>query len=243
MNLMSNKGGTGVNAGVNADGLRGGVNHPPILTQPFRCFGAALLAVCASLVSLPLMAQTAKPDPDAGAVIAQGVCSACHGADGNSALPVNPNLAGQHAEYISKQLSNFKSIDGAPPMRNNAIMAGFVATLSDPDMRNLAAYFAKQTPKPAVATDKDLVELGRQIWRGGIAAKAVPSCAGCHGPTGLGMPAQYPMLQGQHAQYTAAQLTAWRQGERGNSSQMAAIAARLSDQEIKALAEYAAGLR
>jgi len=214
-----------------------------MMSQPFRWFGAALLAVSASLVSLPLMAQTAKPDPDAGAVIAQGVCAACHAADGNSALPVNPNLAGQHPEYLYKQLSNFKQVDGEPPLRNNAIMAGFVATLSDADMRNLAAYFAKQTPKPAVATDKDLVELGRKIWRGGIAAKAVPSCAGCHGPTGLGMPAQYPRLQGQHAEYTATQLTAWRQGERGNSTQMATIAARLSDQEIKALAEYAAGLR
>ncbi|MFK7963528.1 MAG: cytochrome c [Burkholderiaceae bacterium] len=197
----------------------------------------------AALFASPSYAQAEKPDPDAGAVIAKGVCAACHGADGNSALPVNPNLAGQHAEYTYKQLSNFKSIDGATPMRNNAIMAGFAATLSDADMRNLAAYFAAQTPKPAVAKDKDLAELGRQIWRGGIAAKGVPSCAGCHGPTGLGMPAQYPKLQGQHAEYTAAQLTAWRQGERGNSAQMAAIAARLSDQEIKALAEYAAGLR
>jgi len=222
----------------------------PTLRQGFhagvRWFGAALLAVSGALVSSsPLMAQTAapKPDPQAGATIAQGVCAACHGPDGNSALPVNPNLAGQHAEYTYKQLSNFKSIDGEPPLRNNAIMAGFAAALSEADMRNLAAYFAQQTLKPAVATDEDLVELGRQIWRGGIAAKGVPSCAGCHGPTGLGMPAQYPKLQGQHPEYTAAQLTAWRQGERGNSAQMAAIAARLSDQEIKALAEYAAGLR
>ena len=217
----------------------------PVLSRYVRA-----LMVSLSVGLLPLAVQAAeagpaavKADPQAGSKIAQGVCVACHGADGNSALPVNPNLAGQHPEYIVKQLMNFKSVDGAPALRQNAIMAGFVASLSEADMHNLGAWFRSQTLKPAVASNKELAELGQQIWRGGIVEKNVPSCAGCHGPSGLGNPAQYPALQGQHPEYTAAQLTAWRQGERGNSSQMSAIAARLSDLEIKALAEYAAGLR
>ncbi len=187
--------------------------------------------------------KAAAPDAQAGSKIAQQVCAACHGADGNSVLPVNPILAGQHPEYLVKQVKDFKATDGAKPARQNAIMAGFAAGLSEADMRNVSAWFASQTMKPAAATDKDLAEQGRAIWRGGIAAKGVPACAGCHGPTGAGMPPQYPVLMGQHAEYTAAQLTAWRQGQRGNSLAMSGIAVRLSDGEIKALAEYAAGLR
>ena len=202
-------------------------------------------------LALPLAAQAAdaapkepvKVDAQAGSKIAEQVCAACHGADGNSALPVNPNLDGQHPEYLAKQLHEFKPVDGAPAKRNNAIMAGFAATLSEADIRNLAAWYNQQTLKPAVAGNKDLAEQGQAIWRGGIPAKGVPSCAGCHGPSGLGMPAEFPALAGQHAEYTAAQLTAFRQGERSNSVPMTAIAARLSDGEIKALAEYAAGVR
>ncbi len=204
---------------------------------------AAMFMVGGAQASDAKTDKAAKPDAQAGSKIAQQVCVACHGADGNSVLPVNPNLAGQHPEYLYKQLKDFKSVDGATPARQNAIMAGFVATLSEADMRNVAAWYGSQTLKPAVATDKDLAEKGRAIWRGGIADKGVPACAGCHGPTGAGMPVQYPVLAGQHAEYSAAQLTAWRQGERGNSVPMSAISARLSDLEIKALAEYAAGLR
>ncbi len=189
-------------------------------------------------------AAGAKPaDPELGAKISGEICAACHGADGNSALPINPNLAAQHPEYLIKQLSNFSSVDGAPPLRENAIMAGFAAQLSPDDQRNLAAHFSRQKLTPAVAGQRDLIELGQQIYRGGIAAKGVPSCAGCHGPTGAGIPSQYPRIWGQHAEYTAGQLTAFRQGTRKNNSQMTAIAARLSDSEIKALAEYVAGLR
>lgn len=207
---------------------------------------AAVLAVAGvtgAQAAEPKSDKPAAPDAQAGSKIAQQVCAACHGADGNSVLPANPILAGQHPEYLYKQLMDFKATDGEKPARQNAIMAGFAATLSEADMRNVAAWYASQTMKPAAATDKDLAEQGRAIWRGGIAAKGVPACAGCHGPTGAGIPVQYPVLGGQHAEYTAAQLTAWRQGQRGNSVTMSEIAARLSDGEIKALAEYAAGLR
>jgi cbb3-type cytochrome c oxidase subunit III len=189
--------------------------------------------------------QTAgKPDLKKGSEIASQVCAGCHGADGNSPTPANPKLAGQHADYLYKQLTNFKAKPGAKePERNNAIMAAFAAQLSDQDMRNVSAYYAAQALTPAAARDKNLVELGRNIYRGGIAAKGVPACAGCHGPTGAGIPAQYPRLQGQYAEYTESQLAAFRQGTRANNASMTTISARLSDAEIKAVSDYIAGLR
>lgn len=186
----------------------------------------------------------AKVDPAKGQQKAAEVCAACHGADGNSASPANPKLAAQHADYLTKQLRNFKVQPGAKEAeRANAVMAGFAATLSDEDMRNLSAWFASQKLKPAAARNKDTVELGQKIYRGGIAAKSVAACAGCHSPNGAGIPAQYPRLGGQFAEYTEAQLIAFRQGTRKNSAQMSAIAARLSDAEIKAVSDYIAGLR
>src|SRR5690606_17451010 len=125
-------------------------------------------------------------DLAAGEQIASTVCAACHGADGNSPTAANPIVAGQHAEYLAKQLHDFKPGDGAEPARPSAIMTGFASSLSAEDIRNVAAYFAAQELKPVSATQKDLVELGRQIYRGGIAAKGVPACAACHGPTGAG---------------------------------------------------------
>jgi cytochrome c553 len=127
--------------------------------------------------------------------------------------------------------------------RANAVMAGFAATLSDDDMRNVAAWYASQKLKPSAARNKDTVELGQKIYRGGIAAKSVPACAGCHSPNGAGIPAQYPRLGGQYAEYTEAQLVGFRQGVRKNNAQMTAIAARMSDVEIKAVSDYIAGLR
>jgi cytochrome c553 len=201
--------------------------------------------VALSLLATPAaFAQTPKVDLAKGQQIASQVCAACHGADGNSTAPANPKLASQHPEYLLKQLQNFRvQAPAKEPTRANPIMAGFAAQLSDEDMRNVAAYYAAQPLKPAAARDKDVVELGQRIYRGGIAAKNVPACAGCHSPNGAGIPAQYPRIGGQYADYTAAQLVAFRQGVRQNSEQMAAIAARLSDAEIKAVAEYIAGVR
>ena len=187
----------------------------------------------------------AKADPAKGKAIAETVCVACHGADGNSAAAANPSLAGQGADYLYKQLKNFKAVDGKPAARNNAIMGGMVAALSDEDMRNLAAWFSSQKLKPAVARDESKIALGQKLWRQGDFKKGIPACAGCHGPAGAGLPAQYPRLAGQYAEYTEAQLKAFRSDERNNDPEkmMRSIAAKMSDAEMKAVAEYAAGLR
>ncbi|UCV29159.1 c-type cytochrome [Ferribacterium limneticum] len=186
-----------------------------------------------------------KADPAKGKVIAETVCVACHGADGNSAASANPHLAGQGEEYLYKQLKNFKAVDGKPAVRNNAIMGGMAAPLSDEDMKNVAAWFASQKLKPAAAKDEKQIALGQKLWRQGDFKKGVPACAGCHGPAGAGLPAQYPRLAGQFPEYTEAQLKSFRVDERANDPEkmMRMIAAKLSDVEIKAVAEYAAGLR
>ncbi len=186
----------------------------------------------------------AKADPKRGAEIARDVCSACHGADGNSPTSANPHLAGQHAGYLAKQLNDFRVQEGAEQAeRVNAIMAGFAAMLTPADILSVSAHFASQTLDPAAATDKALAERGRDIYRAGIAAKGVPACASCHSPNGAGIPIEYPRVQGQFPEYHEAQLVAFRQGERGNSAQMRTIAERLSDAEIKAVSAYMAGLR
>lgn len=186
-----------------------------------------------------------KADPAKGKTIAESVCVACHGADGNSPVPANPNLAGQVPEYIYKQLTNFKSVDGKPAARNNPIMMGMAAPLSDEDMKNVAAWFSEQKLTPAAAKDESVIALGQKLWRSGDFKKGVPACAGCHGPAGAGLPALFPRLGGQHQEYTEAQLKAFRQDERTNDPEkvMRTIAAKLSDADIKAVAEYAAGLR
>jgi cbb3-type cytochrome c oxidase subunit III len=202
--------------------------------------------VAALFISIPLIAQaqTARPDLKKGEQIAQQLCAACHGADGNSGSPANPKLAAQHADYLYKQLMDFRVKDGAKQAaRANAIMAAFAAQLSQDDMRNVSAFYESQALKPSAAKNKDLVEAGKRIYRAGIPEKGVPSCAGCHGPAGAGMPAQYPRLNGQYAEYTEAQLVAFRQGERNNSHQMTMISERMSDREMKAVADYIAGLR
>jgi len=172
-------------------------------------------------------------------------CAACHGADGNSTLAANPVLAGQHADYTLKQLTNFRPRDGKPAERPNAVMAGMVAALSVDDLRDLATYFETQRPAPRMAREADLVKLGQAIYRGGILSKNVAACSACHGPNGSGMPSQYPRLAGQFADYTAAQLRAFRSGERANdpNRMMRAVADKLSDREIAAVAEYISGLR
>ena len=205
-----------------------------------------MAAVAGALISSLTHAQgVVKGDPAKAQQIVTQVCAACHGTDGNSAISVNPSLAGQHPEYTLKQLVNFKSQDGKPAERGNAVMAGMVASLSADDMSNLAAFFAGQKPKPRAARDPELVKLGQAIYRGGILDKGVAACASCHSPNGAGIPAQFPRLAGQHAEYTAAQLKAFRSGERANdpNRMMRGVAVKLSDREISAVAEYIAGLR
>jgi cytochrome c553 len=165
-------------------------------------------------------------------------CITCHGPKGQSAVGTWPKLSAQHAAYTAKQLRNYK--DGT---RANAVMMGMAAALTEQDMNNIAAFLVKQEPSLGVAQSKDTIALGQSIYRGGIAAKGVPACAGCHSPTGAGIPSQYPRLGGQWAEYSNAQLLAFREGTRKNSSQMTTIATKLSDQEMKAVSDYIAGLR
>ncbi len=169
------------------------------------------------------------------------VCAACHGADGNSTSPTYPNLAGQQPEYITKQLMNFKS--GA---RKNPIMQGIVASsnLTPDDMKNLGIYFSQQVLKPGAAKNKTLAEEGQKIYKGGDAATGTPACAACHGPTGAGIPSEFPRLAGQHSEYIYAQLNNFRLGDRSNDGgkMMRTIAGRLTDHEMKAVAEYVSGL-
>ena len=182
--------------------------------------------------------KVAKPDLVKGEASYTAVCAACHGADGNSAIAVNPTLAQQHPEYLVKQLQEFKS-----GKRNNAVMKGFATMLTDEDMKNIAYWVASKPAKAGFAKDKDLVTLGERIYRGGIADRNIAACAGCHSPNGAGIPAQYPRLSGQHADYTVAQLNTFRDVSRANSQQMTQVAAKLNDKEIKAVADYIAGLR
>jgi cbb3-type cytochrome c oxidase subunit III len=208
-----------------------------------KLFAPLLVAAFLAASSLSVSANEpapakAKPDLAKGEASFGAVCAACHGADGNSGTPTYPKLAKQHPEYIVKQLQEFKS-----GKRDNAIMKGFATTLSDEDMKNIAYWVTTKEAKPGFAKDKELVTLGERIYRGGIADRQVPACAGCHSPNGAGIPSQYPRLSGQHADYAIAQLTAFREGVRKNSIQMTQVAAKLNDREIKAVADYVAGLR
>jgi len=207
--------------------------------------GASVFLVFLTAASLA-QAQTGAPpatargDAAKGRPIAESVCAACHGVDGNSPIPVNPNLAGQHPSYIYKELVDFKA-----GRRKNAAMTPMVASLSEADMHNLAAYFAAQKPASAAATDRALATAGQRIYRGGNSDTGLPACSGCHSPDGAGIPAQYPRLAGQHGDYTVAQLQAFRSGDRSNdaNAMMRTIAGRLSDKDMAALAQYITGLR
>lgn len=203
---------------------------------------SATVLLLAALFAAPALAAeskpaAAKPDLAKGQATA-ATCMACHTADGTRGAPANPILQGQFPEYLSKQLHEFKS-----GKRKNAIMQGMAAALSEDDIRNVAAFYASKEAKPGAAKNKETVLLGEKIWRGGIADRKIPACAGCHGPTGAGIPAQYPMLSGQHADYTEAQLNAFRSGLRANNIQMTGVAAKMNDAEIKAVSDYVAGLR
>lgn len=203
-----------------------------------KLFASTLGAVALATASFAVQAQAVKPDAAKGAAFYGQVCVACHAADGNSVLPANPKLAGQFPEYLNKQLQELKS-----GKRENAVMKGFASMMSDEDMRNVAHWLSTQKPALGTSTDKDMVALGEKIFRGGIADRQIAACAGCHSPNGAGIPAQYPRLSGQHAEYTASQLTAFRDGIRKNNLQMTQVAAKMNDREIKAVADYIAGLR
>jgi cytochrome c553 len=207
--------------------------------------GMALLSgmLVATAASAQDKGASAKADPNKGQPIAGAVCSACHAADGNSIISANPKLAGQHSTYLYRQLVDFAKPAEDKSARVNSVMAGFAGQLSDADKRNVAAYYAAQKAKPGTARNKETLPLGQRIYRAGIAEKAVPACAGCHSPNGAGIPIQYPRLGGQHSEYTEAQLKAFRDGTRRNNAPMMQIAARLSDAEIKAIADYIGGLR
>ncbi|MDB5952104.1 MAG: uncharacterized protein JWR65_3959 [Massilia sp.] len=165
-------------------------------------------------------------------------CVSCHGAAGNSTIAANPKLAGQIENYVYKQLVDFTS-----PNRNQPIMTTYAKMLTDDEKKNVAAYLGAQQQKPGAAKNKDTLELGKKIYRGGIADRGVAACASCHGATGSGLPIQYPRLAGQHQDYTVAQLVNFRTGGRKNSAPMSTLAKRLSDDEMKAVADYIAGLK
>jgi cytochrome c553 len=207
---------------------------------------AASFGFSASSIAAGPATKPAKPDAAIGEKLytngdpQRGVigCASCHGAEGKSAAGAWPKLAGQHSAYTIKQLKNYK--DGT---RANAIMAGMSAALTEQDMANIAAYLSKQTVSLGVAQNKETIGLGKQIYAGGIAEKGIPACAACHSPNGAGIPAQYPLLSGQWADYSVAQLGYFRDGARKNNAAMTAIAAKLSDVEMKAVSDYMAGLR
>ena len=201
-------------------------------------FGADKVAkLLPAEISADKIAPEAKPVTSAEATV-KAVCSACHGADGNSVITLNPKLAGQHPEYLLKQLTNFKA-----GTRANAVMSGMAANLTPDDMKKLAAYFAAQKTTLAKAKSNGTGSLGEKIYRGGIAATGVPACAACHGANGAGIPKQYPRLSGQHADYALQQLRTLRTGERANAPMMMAIAAKMTDAEMQAVADYMQGLR
>jgi cytochrome c553 len=189
-------------------------------------------------------AKPPKPDPAKGDTLFNATpansqsCASCHNADGNSAIAANPKLAQQHPEYILKQLEEFKS-----GKRKSAIMKPLASALSEEDMRNIAWFVGSKKIKPGFSKDEDTLAMGEKIYRGGIGDRQIPACAGCHSPNGAGIPAQYPRLGGQNAEYTVAQLTAFRDNVRLNSAPMTGVAAKLNDREIRAVADYIAGLR
>lgn len=191
-------------------------------------------------------AAVVKLDPAKGATLYDGgdaarglpACVSCHGAAGNSTIAANPKLAGQVSNYVYKQLVEFTG-----PTRAHPIMTTYAKMMTDDEKKNVAAYLAAQAPKGGAAKNKDTLELGRKIYRGGIAERGVAACASCHGAAGAGVPIQYPRLAGQHQDYSVAQLVAFRTGARKNSVQMTTLAQRMSDDEMKAVADYIVGLK
>ena len=208
------------------------------------------LVLFALLIPFIVNAQQVKTeavyvgDVEKGKQVAGQICAACHAADGNSVIPTNPILAGQHSAYIEKQLHNFQvKNDNKKAMRENAVMLGFASALDDKQISDLAAFYSKQIISPSYAKDEDLALAGETLYRAGDLKNGVPACGSCHGPKGSGIPDQYPRISGQHAEYTKATLLAFKKGMRANNSQMMTISSRMSDEQISAVSEYLAGLR
>ena len=217
------------------------MKHSPMLPT----LTAALLAVAAIANASEPAKAPYKGDPAKGKEIASTVCAACHNADGNSVQSANPKLAAQHAEYLFKQMQEFKAAEGKQPVRVNAVMNGMIAAYNEDQMRDLAAYFAAQTLIGEKARNRETIEAGQNLYRAGVMAKGLPACAACHGPAGAGIPAQYPRIGGQFAEYIEAQLKAFRDGTRSNdpNKMMRMIAIKMTDAETKAVSDYIAGLR
>ncbi|MDZ4141647.1 MAG: c-type cytochrome [Methylotenera sp.] len=203
----------------------------------FRHLVSVALSVV-SFASTQLIAAEVAVEKQTVAQVVSTVCAACHGNDGNSVITANPKLAGQHPEYLVKQLTEFKS-----GKRANAVMTGMAAMLSDDEMKEVATYFATQSLKLGQAKSNGAGSLGEKIYRGGVAATNVPACAACHGANGAGLPKQFPRLGGQHADYTLTQLKTFRTGERANAPMMMTIATKMTDAEMAAVADYIQGLR
>jgi cytochrome c553 len=218
---------------------------PPLL---IALIAAAAPVHAAETAQAPYQGDAAKGQP-----IASTVCGACHGPDGNSVVPVNPKLAGQNADYLFKQMRNFKGggTDGKPA-RTNAIMNGMIAAYSEDQMRDFAAYFSSQVQNGGVDKDRDTVAIGQKLYRAGDMARGLPACAGCHGPTGAGIPAEFPRVGGQWPDYLEAQLKAFRAAgadpkdpngrDNDPNKMMRMIAVKMTDPEIKAVANYMSGL-
>ena len=203
----------------------------------------ALIALLPAAALASDAASLPRPDLKRGQEVAQSICAACHGVDGNSTIAANPKLSGQDTAYLLKQLNDYAKPADDKTARVNAVMAGMVAAISVEDRLHVAAHYARQPHAPGTARNRDTLELGQRIYRAGIPARGVPACSGCHAPNGIGIPAEYPRLGGQHAEYTEGQLRAFRDGTRRNNVAMAHIAARLSEAEMQAVADFVAGLR
>ncbi len=189
------------------------------------------------------MALTYNPAVAAGNVVVgkskSAACAGCHGPDGNSANPLWPKLAGQDAQYLAKQLQDFKA-----GKRKDAMMAPFAMSLSEQDMADIATYFAGQkTVSGTALASADTVKQGERLYRGGNAKSGVSACMSCHGPSGHGIPPRFPRVSGQHAAYTEKQMLAFKSSQRSNDNEiMTRIAFRMSEAEIKAVSQYMAGL-
>lgn len=210
-------------------------------------------AVATTLFAADQAAPAPKADPAKGQQIASTVCVACHGVAGNSMISLNPKLAGQHPEYLLKQMKNFK-MNGGTPERVNGVMNGMIAAYDETQMRDIAAYFSEQKQNSEVAKNRDTVELGQKLYRAGNESKGLPACAGCHGPSGAGIPAQYPRIAGQFAEYIETQLRHFREGDEATApsetartndpnKMMRMVAIKMTDGEIRAVSDYVAGLR
>ena len=203
-----------------------------------------LLPLVSGFTSIILVLSNAyASDAKKGAALAQGLCAACHASDGNSVIPANPILAGQHYTYLKNQLNYFQVKQGEDrAKRENAVMLGIASGLTSDDIDNLAAYYSQQKIKPSYASNLELAKAGEVVYKAGDDSRGLPSCSSCHGPRGLGVPGQFPRISGQHATYTASTLKSYKNGSRANNNQMMTISSRLTEAQINALAEYLAGL-